>query len=440
MDGEIYCVCLFVEEMDTYKYEYSSYIVCLCFIGCLVCSSVNSLGIIKEQGVSLSREWMNFEIQASVQGSRETSLSALRNKVRKHALSKAHSQAVKMAEQQKEAVIENAVAAMTESYMKETEAVFRTAYHLAKKNRPFSDHESLIELQELNGVKMGSILHSRYSATQIIKHVANEMQSKIVSSIIASSSKLAVIFDEASSLSHKAVMTVSIKATVQEEESPEFIFLELVELENQRADGIVEGLLTCLTNAGFTEEWLLENWVAFVTDGASVMLGKKSGVATRLTLRFPMLFVWHCMNHRLELAVSDAVDEVNLHSLYSMQNERELKDAAAEVGSQLLHIGRALDVRWVASSFRTVHAVWTSLGALVQHFKNACSDERRSNKEKQMYRGLLDRVQSPEFLCDLGLMYDTLHELSMLSQELQARSVTLLRASAETHNKRYTFI
>ncbi len=66
---------------------------------------------------------MNFEIQASVQGSRETSLSALRNKVRKHALSKAHSQAVKMAEQQKEAIIENAVAAMTESYMKETEAV-----------------------------------------------------------------------------------------------------------------------------------------------------------------------------------------------------------------------------------------------------------------------------------------------------------------------------
>ncbi len=56
---------------------------------------------------------MNFEIQASVQGSRETSLSALRNKVRKHALSKAHSQAVKMAEQQKEAVIENTVAAMT---------------------------------------------------------------------------------------------------------------------------------------------------------------------------------------------------------------------------------------------------------------------------------------------------------------------------------------
>ncbi|KAK6327420.1 hypothetical protein J4Q44_G00030650 [Coregonus suidteri] len=122
-------------------------------LGCLVCSSVNSIGIDKEQGqgVSLSREWMNFEIQVSGQGSRTTSLSILRNKVRKHALSKAHTQAVKVAEQQKEAAIENAVETMTESYMKETEAVFRTAYHLAKKNRPFSDHESLIELQELNG-------------------------------------------------------------------------------------------------------------------------------------------------------------------------------------------------------------------------------------------------------------------------------------------------
>lgn len=43
-------------------------------------------------------------------------------------------------------------------------------------------------------------------------------------------------------------------------------------------------------NAGFIEEWLLENWVEFVTDGTSIMLGKKSGVATRLTLKFPKLF------------------------------------------------------------------------------------------------------------------------------------------------------
>ncbi len=115
------------------------------------------------------------------------------------------------------------------------------------------------------------------------------MQSKIVSSIIASSSKLAVIIDEASSLSHKAVMTVSIKATVQEEESIEFIFLELVELENQRADGIVEGY-SLFNKCCFTEEWLLENWVAFVTDGCQCHVRKKVRSSNQVDLEIPDAF------------------------------------------------------------------------------------------------------------------------------------------------------
>ena len=68
---------------------------------------------------------------------------------------------------------------------------------------------------------------------------------------------------------------------------PKFLFLELVELENQTAGAIEEALLNCLNNAGFSDEWLKENWIAFVSDGASVMLGKNAGVATRLTARYP---------------------------------------------------------------------------------------------------------------------------------------------------------
>jgi hypothetical protein len=41
------------------------------------------------------------------------------------------------------------------------------------------------------------------------------------------------------------------------------------------------------------------------------MLGSKSGVAVRLLQHYPSLFVWHCMNHRLELAVEDAVRDVS---------------------------------------------------------------------------------------------------------------------------------
>lgn len=148
------------------------------------------------------------------------------------------------------------------------------------------------------------------------------------------------------------------------------------------------------------------------------------------------------MNHRLELAVSDAVDEVNainhfkafmdkMHNLYgqSNKNSRELLQAAEEVGTQVLKIGRVLTVRWVASSFRAVKAVWRSYEALNKHFENA-ADESRPAMERQTYRGMASRLSVfiCEFICDLGLMYDALSELSSLSQQLQSQSMTLLRA------------
>lgn len=201
-------------------------------------------------------------------------------------------------------------------------------------------------------------------------------------------------------------MIINLKASV-DGTTPEFMFLELVELESQRAEHIEEALLKCLKTVGFTEDWLQKNWVSFVSDGASVMLGKNSGVATRLTARYPNLFTWHCMNHRLELAVNDVVEEVHavnhfkifldkIYSVYnqSTKNSRELLEAAQEVGSEVLKIGRVLNTRWVASSFRSVKAVWRSYEALNKHFENAAADLSRTSKERQTYRGLARRMQS----------------------------------------------
>ncbi|KAF3857696.1 hypothetical protein F7725_010897 [Dissostichus mawsoni] len=304
--------------------------------GCALCSATKSTGVLTEQRVSMSEEWVHFKIQSS-DSSRSTSLASLRNKIRRHETSRAHKIAQELTEKGGQDLVGNLVRAVSETVFAETDS--------------------------------------------------------------------------------------------------------LVELESQRAKDIEEALLNCLDTAGFTEEWLQKNWVSFVSDGASVMLGKNSGVATRLTARYPNLFTWHCMNHRLELAVSDAVDEVQavnhfkvflekIHNLYSQSNKnsRELLEAAQEVGSQVLKIGRVLSTRWVASSFRSVKAVWTSYEALNRHFENAAGDQTRSSKERQTYRGLARRMQSKEFLCDLGLMFDALSELANLSQQLQAHSVTLLRA------------
>ena len=85
------------------------------------------------------------------------------------------------------------------------------------------------------------------------------------------------------------------------------------------------------------------------------MLGCKSGVKKLLSERFPSIIVWHCANHRLELAVGDAVKKTSginrfksfideLYVIYhaSPKNSRELHLCAELLGAELLKIGRIL--------------------------------------------------------------------------------------------------
>ena len=81
--------------------------------------------------------------------------------------------------------------------------------------------------------------------------------------------------------------------------------------------------------------------------------------ATLLKVRFPRLKTFHCMAHRLELAVKNAVDTVNLvsrfkmfvdelYKVYSMspKNQRELEIVAESLSVELMKIQKVFDVRW----------------------------------------------------------------------------------------------
>ena len=46
--------------------------------------------------------------------------------------------------------------------------------------------------------------------------------------------------------------------------------------------------------------------MSFSSDGASVMLGRNNGIATKLANKNPYLFVTHCIAHRLALACNSA--------------------------------------------------------------------------------------------------------------------------------------
>ncbi|KAK9693494.1 protein of unknown function (DUF4371) [Popillia japonica] len=162
----------------------------------------------------------------------------------------------------------------------------------------------------MNGVDIGVGLHSRFSATEIINHISDELKKRITHQIKSISGKISILIDESTSLSDKSTLIVYLKCETSKDLPPNVLFLDLIELPNQTADSIFEALLGCLKKYGFDREYLKENLVAFACDGASVMLGKKSGVVEKLLQEFPNIVPWHCMNHRIELAVSDSISDV----------------------------------------------------------------------------------------------------------------------------------
>ncbi|KAJ4921106.1 hypothetical protein JOQ06_022696, partial [Pogonophryne albipinna] len=293
-----------------------------------------------------------------------------------------------------------------------------------------------LNVQKLNGLNVGRVLHSNKTCGEIIDHIAHELKKKMAKDITENQRKLCVLVDESTTISGKTVLVVCLRSALADAE-PETFFWELIELDGTTADDITKALMECL-GRDFNEDFLGQCFVSFACDGASVMLGKRTGVATQLCSKFPSLFVWHCSNHRLELAVGDVVKEVSglnhfqiffdkLYSLFhaSPKNQRQLAQCAQAVGQRLLVIGRVLSIRWVASSERSVRAVWENYRVLHDHFTNAANDTSRDSRDRAKYKGLDDVLTSATFVSNLGLMYDALTELSDLSRQLQKREMTL---------------
>ena len=403
---------------------------------CTVCANVKSLNCYKTQGIGLAPEWIEGTVSCYGDTRAKQQLS-LRKKISLHKESEAHKLAVRVLKEAADGILSHSLTKQQTKLTATTERVFRTAYKQIKLNRPFIDFETEIELQELNGLDMGRILHSNVSCGDIARHICAEMRKTVCAAILSRNAKFAILMDESTTVSKLSTLIIYIRTSF-DETGPITMFLDLVELNSATASSIVTDLLKSVNSYGITDEFITDNCVGLATDGASVMLGKKAGVAKLLTDKYPNMIAWHCIAHRLELGVHDTIKEVSgtnnfkifldsLYALYSMspKNKVELRVCAAALEVQLLTIGKVLDTRWVASSARTVRAVWESFPALYSHFKSASTDVLRDDRERRKYSGLATRLSSKQFVQNLGLMFDALTELAELSLEVQRRSVTI---------------
>ncbi|EZA46496.1 hypothetical protein X777_00099 [Ooceraea biroi] len=189
------------------------------------------------------------------------------------------------------------------------------------------------------------------------------MRRRLVECLITADAKFSVLSDMSTTLSNKSVLILYLLSFFDTNE-PIYTFFDLIELNYQNAECIAKVIWNCFEKHSLPEKFVIKNMIALATDGASVMIGKKAGVVTKIREKIPGLFTWHCMSHRLELSINDVRKDVGgvnrfisfmdkLYSFYSMspKNARALHEISVALGLQFNKIGRVLGIRWLSSNF-----------------------------------------------------------------------------------------
>ena len=135
------------------------------------------------------------------------------------------------------------------------------------------------------------------------------------------------------------------------------VIVGLEELQHAHADGVYDAILRSMTK--FVGPDWLDKLVAIGCDGASVNLGARNSVATRFRGQHDYILPIHCVCHRLELGVVNAIKndnrmtiiqdilkKIHKHYHYSPKALRDLKNIADVMEERIIKPTRLQGTRW----------------------------------------------------------------------------------------------
>ena len=211
----------------------------------------------------------------------------------------------------------------------------------------------------------------------------------------------------------------------------------LEEFASANADALTSLIKDELRQCGLS----LTNLKGFATDGASVMTGKKNGVATKLSELNPVPISVHCICHKLTLACTGTNKEIDyikqvedilcqlwayfenspkrLAVLLKMQIDIKKRSLQLrEKTKQILvkRMKKSCSTRWLSFD-RSVAALYEEYEAVLHTLKaldeGGCATAH----------GLFNRLKEGKFLGVLFILKDVLPVLSHLSEAFQGGSV-----------------
>ena len=179
--------------------------------------------------------------------------------------------------------------------------LFKTVYHLTQLGRPFTDFQKEIQFLKSIDVKVSDTYANDKQCRVFMDFIAKDLHFEMKS--LYDGKFFAILSDGSTDTSNQEEEIVYIRFI--DNGLPVTRFVTLKTMTKANAENLTQALMDTMS-IDMGQNWK-EQLVACCFDGAAVMLGAKSGVATRLKNQLPHITVIHCCAHRLELAIKDVL-------------------------------------------------------------------------------------------------------------------------------------
>ena len=245
---------------------------------------------------------------------------------------------------------------------------------------------------------------------------------------------LSIMYDGATDTSVSEVEIIYVR--LLQDGYPKDYFVGLVDLEHAHADGVFTAIDTAMNNHG-SVHWK-EKVVGGGSDGASVNIGKNNSVATRLSDGRPYVLNVHCVAHRLELsvlnaiktnpmlvAVQDMLKKIYKHYHYSPKALRELRTIAESLEEKSIKHTNLSGTRWVPHISAAIKCLLKNYIVILSHFEHV-SQSKATPEVVGRATFLTQKMKNYKVLTFMFFMDDLLKIVSNLSLQFQKDGATCL--------------
>lgn len=364
------------------------------------------------------------------------------NAISTHSSSNLHSSALQNEMLQKVSCFHQEIVKKSEVQDSVLEQTFSTAYFLMKSfiaNRQFVPLLDFIE--RIYNVESLKYFEHRSAGSQadIFKLLGQTVKAQLIQNV-KKASAFGIMTDEVSDISVTENLVTFIQFYNTENNAVETHFLScqnvLKEFQNANAEAIATLILKELEeNDGLN----LTCFTGFSSDGASVMVGKRTGVATRLKQVNPVLLNVHCICHRLALACTDSNESLDyiknietwLRQLWQFfENSPQRMATYLKIQTELksIRLNRKTVKKVVRRLKKACRTRWLSLEASVRAFKDdyeaILQTLSKFEKTDATVSGLMKKIRCLKFIGTIYILNALLPILGDLSRRFQKGSVS----------------